>query len=482
MVFSDLLFLFAFFPLNLLFYWLMPDIPKKNRVLLIFSLIFYAWAGPIYLLLLVGMTFADWLVTLQMERCRTQRGRKGMLAVGCAVNLTLLCVFKYLTFLLENVQLLFGVPSTIMEITLPIGISFYTFQLLSYMVDVYRATVRRQRRFTTLLLYVSLFHQCIAGPIVRYETVEGELTLRSVSSEDVAYGIRRFTVGLAKKAILANYCGSLADTFLVATDAANGAAALAARPALSILLGSLCYTMQIYLDFSAYSDMAIGMGRMIGFHYLENFRYPYLSASITEFWRRWHISLSSFFRDYLYIPLGGSRCKRGRIVFNMLVVWVCTGFWHGASWNYMLWGLFYFVILCLEKFVFSGFLKRLPRVFAHLYVLLVVNFGWMLFRCEDLGWFGVEIKSLFGLNGNGLVGYETLTALKSNFIFLLAAALACTPLVKILGERLAGLCRRSLKLTTVYRTAQAALPIVLLLISAASLVGDSYNPFLYFRF
>ncbi|MCD8368575.1 MAG: MBOAT family protein [Clostridiales bacterium] len=482
MVFSDLLFLFAFFPLNMLFYWLMPDISRKNRVLLIFSLIFYAWAGPVYLLLLVGMTFADWVVALQIEHCRTPRGRKGMLAVGCTVNLTLLCIFKYLTFLLENVQFLFGVPSKIVEITLPIGISFYTFQLLSYMVDVYRTTVKAQRRFTMLLLYVSLFHQCIAGPIIRYETVEGELTLRSVSSEDLAYGIRRFTVGLAKKALFANYCGSLADTFLVATDAANGAATLATRPALSILLGTICYTMQIYLDFSAYSDMAIGMGRMVGFHYLENFLYPYQSTSITEFWRRWHISLSSFFRDYLYIPLGGNRCKRSRIILNTLIVWVCTGFWHGASWNYMLWGLFYFAMLCLEKFVCPDFPERMPRIAAHLYVLLVVNFGWMLFRCENLTWLGIELKGLLGLNGNGFVSYETLTTLKSNFIFLLAAALACTPLVKVLGERLTELCKRSLKLTTVYQTILAVIPVALTVVSTACLVGDSYNPFLYFRF
>ncbi|MCD8160982.1 MAG: MBOAT family protein [Clostridiales bacterium] len=482
MVFSDLLFVFAFFPLNMLFYWLMPDIPRKNRVLLIFSLIFYAWAGPMYLLLLVGMAFADYVVALQVERCKTRRSRKLVLAAGCTINLTLLCIFKYLTFLLENIQFLFGVPSEIVEITLPIGISFYTFQLLSYMVDVYRGTVRAQRKFTTLLLYVSLFHQCIAGPIVRYETVERELTSRSVSSDDLAYGIRRFTVGLAKKALFANYCSSLADTFLVATDAADGAATLATQPALSILLGTVCYTLQIYLDFSAYSDMAIGMGRMVGFHYLENFLYPYQSTSITEFWRRWHVSLSSFFRDYLYIPLGGSRCKRSRIIFNTLVVWVCTGFWHGASWNYMLWGLFYFAMLCLEKFVFPNFTQRMPRVAAHLYVLLVVNFGWMLFRCENLSWLGIELKGLLGLNGNGFVNYETLTTLKANFIFLLAAALACTPLVKRLGERLTDWCQRSLRLATVYQTVLAVIPVALTVVATACLVGDSYNPFLYFRF
>lgn len=482
MVFSSLLFVFAFFPLNMLFYWLMPDIERKNRVMLVFSLIFYAWAGPVYLLLLVGMTLIDWLDALWIERCKPVRQRKLALAVGCTANLALLCTFKYLTFLLENVRAVFGVPEQVIQIVLPIGISFYTFQLISYLVDVYRKEVPAQRRFSTLLLYVSLFHQCIAGPIVRYETVQSELTSRSVTYDDLAYGIRRFTIGLAKKALLANYCGSLADTFLVATGEASGAATLATRPALAIFLGTVCYTLQIYLDFSAYSDMAIGMGRMIGFHYLENFLYPYQSTSITEFWRRWHISLSFFFRDYLYIPLGGSHCARWRIVLNLLIVWVCTGFWHGASWNYVLWGLFYFVFLCLEKFVFPNFTEKLPKVIAHLYVLLVVNLSWMLFRCEDLSWLGVELKGLFGLNGTGFTNYETTVSLKANCVFLLVAILACTPLVKRLGERLSEACQKSATLTVAYQFVMMLVPIILALLSTATLVGDSYNPFLYLRF
>jgi alginate O-acetyltransferase complex protein AlgI len=482
MVFSSLLFVFAFLPLNMLFYWLMPDIQRKNRVMLVFSLIFYAWAGPVYLLLLVGMTFADWLVGLLLERCQGRRARKAALAAGCTVNLGLLCIFKYLTFILENTHALFGVPDQVVQITLPIGISFYTFQLISYMVDVYRGDVPAQRNFGTLLLYVSMFHQCIAGPIVRYETVAQELTDRSVTYDDIAYGLRRFAIGLAKKALLANYCGSLADSFLVATDALNGSATLATRPALSILLGTLCYSLQIYLDFSAYSDMAIGMGRMIGFHYLENFTYPYIADSVTDFWRRWHISLSSFFRDYLYIPLGGSRCETKRIVLNLLAVWACTGLWHGASWNYLLWGLFYFGFQCLEKFIFPNFTERMPKVLRHVYLLLVVNLGWMLFRCEDLSWLGVELLGMFGLNGNGFTNYETTAALRANCVFLILAIVACTPLVKRMGERMVELCRGREILTVVYQVFLMVVPIVLVFLSTATLVGDSYNPFLYFRF
>lgn len=485
MVFSHLIFVFVFFALNMLLYWLMPDIEHKNRVMLAFSLIFYAWAGPVYLLLLVGMTLVDWFAGIGISRA-SRAGKPGWrraaLVAGVTVNLTLLCVFKYLTFFLENTHTLFGVPEQVIQIALPIGISFYTFQLISYMVDVYRGDVPAEESFLTLLFYVSLYHQCIAGPIVRYETVAPELRRRKASYDDMAYGIRRFCVGFAKKALFANHCGDLANAFLVATDAASGAAVLATRPALSIFMGTICYSLQIYLDFSAYSDMAIGMGRMIGFHYLENFLYPYESATIGEFWRRWHISLSSFFRDYLYIPLGGNRGGRRKTIRNLFIVWACTGFWHGASWNYLLWGLFYFALLCLERFVIPGFLERIPLFVSRLYTLALVNFGWMLFRCEDIQWLWIELKGLLGLNGNGFTNYETNTMLKANCFFLLAAVLACTSLVKRLGERVCAGARRSGGLMTVYQLMMALIPLVLAFLSVASLVGDSYNPFLYFRF
>ena len=322
--------------------------------------------------------------------------------LGCVIDLGLLAFFKYTMFLLNETHDWFGFPSVVPQIALPIGISFYTFQLLSYMVDVYRGEVPAQRYFRRLLLYVSLFHQCIAGPIVRYKDVSEQILSRHVDSEDMRNGINRFVSGLAKKVLLANVCGSIATRTILSGAAADQAANLATlqnAAALSLWLGCFAYGLQIYLDFSAYSDMAIGMGLMVGFRYKENFNYPYLANSITDFWRRWHMSLSSFFRDYVYIPLGGNRKGKARQALNLLIVWFLTGMWHGAGWNFILWGLYYFVFLALEKFLIPG-LQRLPAVFAHLYALIVVFFGWVLFYFTDFtqGW--VVLKGLFCLNGN----------------------------------------------------------------------------------
>lgn len=485
MVFSSLLFLYAFFPLNILFYRIAPDIKAKNWVMLIFSLIFYAWAGPIYILLLVGMTYADYLAALYIQGATRKNLRRKYLFRGCAVNLGLLCIFKYLTFFLQTSHDFFGVPEKVVQIGLPIGISFYTFQLLSYLVDVYREQVPAQRDFKTLLLYVSLFHQCIAGPIVRYETIEQELNGRVFRRSDMAGGIRRFTVGLAKKALLANTCGSLADSFLVATSgsAAEQIAVLMDKPVLSIWMGMIFYTMQIYLDFAAYSDMAIGMGNMIGFHYEENFRYPYIADSVREFWRRWHISLSSFFRDYLYIPLGGNRCHKLRVIFNLFIVWACTGLWHGASWNYVFWGLYYFVFLVMERYIVpSALMEKIPHAARHLYVLLVVSIGWMLFRFENFDVLQVALKGLVGLNGNGFTNYECNMELRGNIIFLLVAAVACTPVVIDFVHRFEARAQQKEETMRLYKVLAVLVPVFLMLLSTTVLVGDSYNPFLYFRF
>ncbi len=460
----------------------MPDLKWRNRIMLIFSLIFYAWAGPVYLLLLVGMTLADWLVTKEMSKCMEQKLRKRCLIIGCTINIGLLCFFKYLSFFLQNFHNWFGVPENVLAITLPIGISFYTFQLLSYVVDVYRREVQAQENFFTLLLYVSMFHQCIAGPIVRYEHVEKELTNRKILRADVAYGIRRFTIGLAKKALLANTCGSFADSFLAATSSDSIYTTLISQPVLSVWLGMFAYTMQIYLDFSAYSDMAIGMGRMIGFHYHENFNYPYISKSITEFWRRWHISLSTFFRDYVYIPLGGNRCSKLRHIFNLLVVWALTGFWHGASWNFLLWGLYYFLFLVTEKAILARSEFHIPRALSRIYTILIVSFGWMIFRFEAPSQILSILKGLFGLNGNSFTNYETTVAFKGSFLFFIIAILACTPIAKVLGERLQKRALVEPNAQVALQVVQIAVPIVLLILSTAALVGDSYNPFLYFRF
>lgn len=363
MVFSSLFFLYVFLPLNLLFYHLMPTMRAKNTVMMIFSLIFYTWGEPVYVFLLLAMAFADWILAryISVQPVRSAAAKRGVV-LTCLVNLGLLGIFKYGTFFMENTHNLFGFPDTVVQIALPIGISFYTFQLLSYVVDVYRGEVQAQKSFPTLLLYVSLFHQCIAGPIVRYKDINAELLHRKASRADISYGVTRFAVGLAKKAVLANACGALADQLLV-VDSASTAEALhtiAQRPVLALWVGAFAFMLQIYLDFSAYSDMAIGMGRMIGFHYRENFNYPYISLSITDFWRRWHISLSSFFRDYVYIPLGGNRCSPSRVVFNLFVVWFLTGFWHGASWNFMCWGLYYFVFCCWSERFCAVFWNACP--------------------------------------------------------------------------------------------------------------------------
>ena len=494
MVFSSLLFLYLFFPLNLLLYRLMPDLRRKNRVMLVFSLLFYAWAGPACLFLLVGMTFADWAAALGMGVRRTlpsgrvssgrrrARQRRNWLIFGCTVDLLLLGIFKYLTLILGSTHALFGLPHTVPAIVLPIGISFYTFQLLSYLVDVYRGRVAPQRSFPTLLLYVSMYFQCIAGPIVRYEHVERELTHRRVLLSDLTAGIRRFSVGLGKKALLANPCGGFADSFLAAAGSGDLYATLITRPALSVWMGMLAYTLQIYLDFSAYSDMAIGMGQMIGFHYRENFNYPYLARSITDFWRRWHISLSSFFRDYLYIPLGGNRCGRRRHLVNLLIVWSLTGLWHGASWNFLFWGLYYFAFLAAEKYLYPDWSENTFLPLSRLYTLLVVSFGWMIFRFETPGQIFAVLRGLFGLNGNGFTSYETNLALQSSFIFFLVAIIACTPLVRIVSRWLRERMFSSGAARAVVHAVDLVTPVLLLILSTAALVGDSYNPFLYFRF
>lgn len=482
MVFSSLVFLCVFFPLQMLVYALVRSIEAKNTVLILFSLVFYAWGEPFYIVLLLFMAFFDWLISLWLNRHPKSDKGKAILALGCGVDLLLLGFFKYGTFLCQNFQGWFGFPREIPEIALPIGISFYTFQLLSYLVDVYRGEVPVQPKFRRLLLYVSLFHQCIAGPIVRYRDVSEEILSRRVSGEDMRAGINRFASGLAKKVLLANVCGKIASLTIqdgLLEHRAENLLKLESAPALTLWLGCFAYMLQIYLDFSAYSDMAIGMGQMVGFHYKENFNYPYLARSITDFWRRWHMSLSSFFRDYVYIPLGGNRKGKARQALNLLAVWFLTGMWHGADWNFILWGLFYFVFLAVEKFLIPG-LQRLPAVFAHLYTLLVVFFGWILFYFRDFTQGFAVLKGLFGLNGNGLWDFQSTTMVMNYCILLLVCVIACTPLPRMLYHKL---CSSTHPVAVVCGTvAEWVLPVVGLTFSISLLVGDSYNPFLYLQF
>lgn len=477
MVFSELFFVFFFFVLCMVALLFAKSIKRQNLVLLLFSLIFYAWGGPMLILLLAGMTLICYLGALAIDALEDRFYQKLGLLMTVSTCLILLGFFKYSTFIANTLQGIVGFEGAVPNIVLPIGISFYTFQLISYVIDVFRGEIKAQKKYWLLLLYASLFHQCVAGPIVRYQTVCEELESRSITISDLSGGITRFSVGLAKKAVLANSCGALVAE-LWAKNTLSDASSL------TVLLGGLCYMLQIYLDFSAYSDMAIGMGKMVGFHYNENFNYPYAATSVTDFWRRWHMSLSGFFRDYVYIPLGGNRCSLPRQIFNLFVVWGLTGLWHGASWNYVLWGLYYFLFLVLEKFLFKpkkecafpiSFVRRIP-------VWIIVYFGWMLFYFEDLSMLGTALGNLFG--ANGWSDLYASTTLKGNIFFLIVAILACSPIIPFLKRLLLPKDEKILSQTkqTVFGILFAAIPVALLLLSLVFLVGNTYNPFLYFQF
>ncbi len=473
MVFSSLVFLFAFLAIYLGVYFAVPD-RLKNPVLLAASLIFYAWGGPQFLLLLVGETAVSWFAGLRIERASTKRVRTFWLVADLVVLLGLLAYFKYATWILGDIHRLFGVPEVVPDIVLPIGISFYTFQLISYVADVYAGQVEAQPKCWKLLLYSSMFFQCIAGPIVRYDTVAADIDNRRVTQADVYLGIRRFCIGLAKKAVLANGCASVADTLLpIGTDG------IFTQVTAGLWLGMLFYMLQIYFDFSAYSDMAIGLGRMIGFRFLENFNYPYTCTSVQDFWRRWHISLSTFFRDYVYIPLGGSRCAPALIVRNMAVVWFLTGLWHGASWNYILWGLYYLAFLLFERFVLKG---RVPRAAGRAYSLVVVFFGWVLFKFENFSELTAVLGGMFGLAGGGLMSMEVSTLLLQNVFFLAFCLIACTSVGKSLHGRFFQAAKGSPRLFWLFNVTEFATPLALLLLSTIALAGASYNPFIYFQF
>ena len=481
MVFSSLLFVFLFLALSYGIYFLTKTIKARNIVLLVSSLIFYAWGGPSLVLLLCLMVFVCWGGALLIEKNATRGKRKALCTVTVSLCIAILFIFKYTGFVLSNTFALFGISSAIPEIALPIGISFYTFQLLSYVVDVYRGEIAAQKKYWLLLLYASLFHQCIAGPIVRYADVNFDIENRIVKRDEASRGITRFAVGLAKKALLANGCGAICDGIF---NSANGtplsAEAISSLSSGAILLGCFCYMLQIYLDFSAYSDMAIGMGLMVGFHYKENFNYPYVADSITDFWRRWHISLSSFFRDYVYIPLGGNRVSIPRHIFNMFAVWALTGFWHGANWNFILWGLFFFVFLIIEKYLIKpkknpAIWWRIPRI---LLTQIIIYVSFMLFKFTDLASFGEAFIGIFTSNGQGFSDVQTAITLKNNVFFIIISTLACTPVIPAIS---AIIDKNSLT-QKAKAWVSAIIPMILLIISAFALAGDSYNPFLYFQF
>ena len=469
MVFSSLHFLYLFLPLCVLLYFLMPTLKAKNAVLLVFSLVFYAWGEPVYVLLMLGVAAANWAFGLLMERLN----KKAVLIAALVFDLGCLALFKYAGFLTENLNALTGAQLPVPQIALPIGISFYTFQILSYVVDVYRGSVGVQTSYARFLLYVSLFSQLIAGPIVRYADVEKELTDRRCTPQEIFYGMTRFCMGLAKKVLLADYAGKAASQLLDGN--------LAAQSTLGVWFGVLLYTFEIYFDFSGYSDMAIGLGRIFGFRYPENFRLPYMSKSITEFWRRWHISLSSFFRDYLYIPLGGNR---KHVVLNLAIVWVLTGLWHGASWNFVLWGLYFFVLLVIERYT-KKYLEKIPGVLRWLVTFVLIVVGWNIFYFTDPARLGESFRVMFGAAGTGFADEQLHISFVNNLPLLIVCMLGSTPLPQIFGSTVGMLCASKNgegKQSRAYVIVTFVFDLLLLALCTVALVSSTFNAFLYFRF
>ena len=467
MVFSSLIFLFIFFPLTLLLYFIARNIKTKNFILVVASLIFYSWGEPVWVILLIFSSILDYTVSHAIEKHRNQPITKFYLAVSVIINLGLLAIFKYSGFFISTINSAFGLSLPEPAFSLPIGISFYTFQTMSYSIDVYKGNVKAQKSFMNFLMFVSLFPQLIAGPIVRYSDIEDQISKRTVTTEAFSAGTTRFMAGLGKKVLIANYAGSLATSLLKDIDSAA---------VMSVWFGVLFYAFQIYFDFSGYSDMAIGLGKMFGFDYPENFKYPYISTSITEFWRRWHITLSSFFRDYVYIPLGGNRVGIPRQILNLLIVWGLTGLWHGASWNFVLWGLYYFFFLCLEKFILKKFFDKIPSPIRWLYSMSVVLVGWMIFYFDDFQTLITAFSVAFGHAGNAFTDPVSETLVINNVPFILIAAIASTPVLNVIRR----LVEKSSPLTE--SILRIVYNIVMLILCVASLVGSTYNPFLYFRF
>lgn len=490
MVFSDLFFLYIFIPAVAICYALgrcgdrarlkasgnggarfanRNLCPYSNAVLIIFSLLFYAWGEPIYVFLMILSVLMNYFVGLFIVRGKTRS--KAALVVGLILNIAVIGVFKYADFLIETLNFT-GLNIPLPKIALPIGISFFTFQSISYIIDVYRGEVSAQRSYFSLLLYISMFPQLIAGPIVRYSTISAEINERKISFNDIAEGSFRFLIGLGKKVILANQLSEISGKFL------DGE--LSALTTGGAWLGIIAYTMQIYFDFSGYSDMAIGMGRCLGFHFDENFNYPYIANTITDFWRRWHISLGSFFRDYVYIPLGGNRKRQP---LNLLIVWFLTGLWHGASWNFVLWGLYFGAIILLEKYTILKIKDKIPAFFLHIYSLFVIIFGWVIFYFVDFSRLGEFIPILFGGGKAGGWNLVVQNELTGNLWLLIAAVICCLPISKFFRYFYSKSARSEGAGAEVALTGLKTISAVgLLVVSTLLLVGSTTNPFLYLRF
>lgn len=467
MLFSSLTFLFAFLPLTLVLYFLAKD-KFKNYVLLVASLVFYAWGEPKYIVLMILSIIFNYFIARLIDRKRKKKGvAKIWLVVAVAVNIGALFIFKYLDFAIHNINLAFNFNLGQTNLELPIGISFYTFQILSYVIDVYRKKVRVQKNVFTLGTYIALFPQLIAGPIVRYADVEKQLKKRTHSLDKFCDGFRRFIVGFVKKVMIANNVAIIADAVF------NDPSSQTLGP-VAIIVTLLAYTLQIYYDFSGYSDMAIGLGKIFGFDFDENFNYPYSATSITDFWRRWHISLTTWFRDYVYIPLGGNRCSKIKWIRNFAIVWLLTGLWHGASWNFVLWGVYYMVILLIEKQFIGKLLAKIPKVFSWIYMFVIVNIGWLLFRVNSLSDLGRVVKAFFRPDGS------TVDFVAYNFSVIPYVNIMIIGLVFMfpLGKKIKGwLLKKKFG-----RFVLDLILILLFVIGICALVNSSYNPFIYFRF
>lgn len=473
MVFSSLEFLLMFLTVTLLVYFIVP-LKARNIVLLIVSLIFYGWGEPVYVFLMIFTIAVDYIFGLLVERNLQKDDRKRAktcLVLSIVINLSILGFFKYYDFFVSNLRLIPGLSGLpLLGLSLPIGISFYTFQALSYVIDVYRGDTGAQHNAAAFGAYVTLYPQLIAGPIVRYKDVDDQLTEREHSVPLFADGVRTFVAGMGKKVLLANMAGQLWEYFKATpTDE---------RTVVGAWLGMLCYTFQIYFDFSGYSDMAIGLGKMIGFRFLENFNYPYISKSASEFWHRWHISLGSFFRDYVYIPLGGNRRGRARTALNLAIVWALTGLWHGASWNFVIWGLYYGVLIILEKLVLADFREKLPGAAQHIAALFLIVVGWTVFYYTDMGCLGKHLGAMFGIGAAGLSDPVTMAVIRKYTVLPLIAAIASLP---ILPQLKAWLGKHE-KLEGAADIVSLVCLTALMLLSMIFIVGQSYNPFIYFRF
>ena len=471
MTFSSLTFTTLFFPAVLILYFICTDLRWRNGVLLVASLIFYSWGEPIWVLAMIGSTAINYVAAMLIDRASSPGLRKTVLVVGAAASLAVLFYFKYAAFLVNSVTSLFGVSFSIPVLELPIGISFYTFQVLTYTVDVYRGKSPVQRDPFKLMLYVSCFPQLIAGPIVQYSDVAVMLDERESTPDGFTEGMKRFAVGLSKKVLLANVCGLIIEEL----PSAAGASGMSVLGAWYI---SVLYSLQLYFDFSGYSDMAIGMGRIFGFTYKENFNYPYISKSASEFWHRWHISLGSFFRDYVYIPLGGNRRGRARTALNLAIVWALTGLWHGASWNFVIWGLYYGVLIILEKLVLADFREKLHGAAQHIAALFLIVVGWTVFYYTDMGCLGKHLGAMFGIGAAGLSDPVTMAVIRKYTVLPLIAAIASLPIL----PRLKAWLGKHEKLEGAADIVSLVCLTALMLLSMIFIVGQSYNPFIYFRF